>query len=98
MIAEADAVTAAADRAEYLCRRRARGQRRMTPPAANSRPLSIYIVAGEESGDALGAALAQALRRACRRRAQLSGVGGRAMAAAGIVQPVPDRRTRPSSV
>ena len=42
----------------------------MTPPAANSRPLSIYIIAAEESGDALGAALALALRRAGRRRTE----------------------------
>jgi lipid-A-disaccharide synthase len=54
-----------------------------TPPA---RPLSIYIVAGEESGDALGAALARALA-AQGGQLRLSGVGGRAMAAAGIVSP-----------
>jgi lipid-A-disaccharide synthase len=45
---------------------------------------TIYLVAAEESGDALGAALARALSR---NGAKLSGVGGRAMAAAGIASP-----------
>jgi lipid-A-disaccharide synthase len=53
-----------------------------------SRPLSIYIIAGEESGDALGAALARALREAAG-NVTLAGIGGRAMAAAGIVSPFP---------
>lgn len=48
------------------------------------RPLSIYIIAGEESGDALGAALARALGAATGGAVKLAGVGGRAMAAAGI--------------
>lgn len=47
------------------------------------RPLSIYIVATEESGDALGAALARALV-ARYGNLELFGIGGRAMAAAGI--------------
>ncbi|MGC1776527.1 MAG: lipid-A-disaccharide synthase [Xanthobacteraceae bacterium] len=59
----------------------------MTPAA--SPPLSIFIVAAEESGDALGAALAGALRKALPDGVQLSGVGGYAMAAAGIVSPFP---------
>jgi len=53
-----------------------------------SRPLSIYIVAAEESGDALGATLARALL-AQGGAVKLSGVGGRAMAAAGIASPFP---------
>jgi len=57
------------------------------PVSAPPRPLSIAIIAGEESGDALGAALAQALRRRQSGVIALSGVGGRAMAAAGIVSP-----------
>lgn len=52
------------------------------------RPLSIYLVAAEESGDALGAALANALAAGAQ-RVQLAGVGGRAMAAAEIVSPFP---------
>jgi len=54
-----------------------------------SRPLSIYIVAAEESGDALGAALARALVKHEAGAVKLSGVGGHAMAAAGIVSPFP---------
>ena len=52
------------------------------------RPLSIYFVAAEESGDALGAALARALM-ASGGALNLAGVGGRAMAAAGIASPFP---------
>jgi hypothetical protein len=51
-----------------------------------SAPLSIHIVAAEESGDALGAALARALI-ANNNAVKLSGVGGSAMAAAGIASP-----------
>lgn len=47
---------------------------------------AIAIVAGEESGDALGAALARALMK-IESSVQLSGVGGSAMAAAGISSP-----------
>ena len=59
----------------------------MTPAALP--PLSIFIVAAEASGDALGAALARALRKAQADGVQLSGVGGHAMAAAGIESPFP---------
>ena len=51
-----------------------------------SQPLTIAIVAAEESGDALGAALARALVKADS-TVRLSGVGGNAMAAAGISSP-----------
>jgi lipid-A-disaccharide synthase len=51
-----------------------------------AQPLSIFVVAAEESGDALGAALARALVTADR-SVRLSGVGGTAMAANGIVSP-----------
>jgi lipid-A-disaccharide synthase len=51
------------------------------------RPLSIYLVAGEESGDALGGALARALTARAGSEVNLAGVGGRAMAAAGIASP-----------
>jgi lipid-A-disaccharide synthase len=57
--------------------------------ALQSRPLSIYLVAAEESGDLLGAALAQALSSGANGAIELAGVGGRAMAAAGIVSPFP---------
>jgi len=52
-----------------------------------TRPLSLYIVAAEESGDALGAALGRALQARHGGALTLNGVGGRAMAAAGIISP-----------
>jgi lipid-A-disaccharide synthase len=52
-----------------------------------TRPLSLYIVATEESGDALGAALVRALKARHAGALTLNGVGGRAMAAAGIISP-----------
>ena len=51
-------------------------------------PASIYLVAGEESGDLLGAALMRALRQ-LRPGIRFEGVGGRHMAAEGIVSPFP---------
>jgi lipid-A-disaccharide synthase len=57
--------------------------------APQSRPLAIFIVAAEESGDALGAALVRALMARSGGALKLLGVGGRAMAAAGIVSPFP---------
>ena len=52
-----------------------------------TRALSIYIVAAEESGDALGAALVRALKARHGGALTFNGVGGRAMAAAGIISP-----------
>ncbi len=49
--------------------------------------ISIYIVAAEESGDALGAALVRALKARHGGALTFNGVGGRAMAAAGISSP-----------
>ena len=57
--------------------------------APQPRPPSVYIVAGEESGDALGAALARALLARAGATITLAGVGGGGMAAAGIVSPFP---------
>jgi lipid-A-disaccharide synthase len=59
------------------------------PQPAPSRPLTIAIIAGEESGDALGAALAQAIVKHAAGAVQLFGLGGRAMAAAGIASAFP---------
>jgi lipid-A-disaccharide synthase len=56
---------------------------------APPRPLSIYLVAAEESGDLLGAALSRALIAREGDALRLAGVGGRAMAAAGLVSPFP---------
>src|SRR5271157_5775648 len=56
-------------------------------PAAGACPPdapTIHLVAGEESGDRLGAALMQALSQRCNGRVRFAGVGGRAMAAAGL--------------
>jgi lipid-A-disaccharide synthase len=59
------------------------------PQPASPRPLSIYIIAAEESGDALGAALAASLITGEGGAVRLAGIGGRAMAAAGIASPFP---------
>jgi lipid-A-disaccharide synthase len=54
-----------------------------------ARALRLYIVAAEESGDALGGALARALREGAGGTLSLAGVGSHAMAAAGIISPFP---------
>jgi len=54
----------------------------------HTKPPAIYMIAAEESGDALGAALARALSDR-ERGIALAGVGGRAMASVGIVSPFP---------
>lgn len=53
------------------------------------RPITIALVAGEESGDRLGAALMQALRRRTDGAIRFTGVGGRAMAAEGLSSTLP---------
>lgn len=58
----------------------------MSPPP--TRPLRIFIVAGEHSGDALGARLMMALT-ALRPGIAFSGVGGSRMAAAGLTSLFP---------
>jgi len=58
----------------------------MTPAVrAPSKPLDVFLVAGEESGDRLGAALIRALRQRTGGEVHFAGVGGRAMAAQGVV-------------
>jgi lipid-A-disaccharide synthase len=52
--------------------------------AQQPRPLSIYLVATEESGDALGAALVRALIAKAGGALKFAGVGGRGMATTGI--------------
>jgi lipid-A-disaccharide synthase len=59
------------------------------PQPRAPRSLAIELIAAEESGDALGAALARALVEREGTALKLSGVGGRAMAAAGITSPFP---------
>lgn len=48
------------------------------------RPLSVFIVAGEESGDQLGGALMEGLVRLAPHGVQFKGVGGHRMAGAGL--------------
>lgn len=55
--------------------------------ASSQRPRSIYLVAAEESGDALGASLVRALRESEGGALAIAGVGGRAMAEVGISSP-----------
>ena len=52
------------------------------------RPLTICLVAAEESGDVLAAALIRAVRK-LRPETRFSGVGGSHMAAEGVVSPFP---------
>lgn len=49
-----------------------------------SRPLNVFIIAGEPSGDLLGGRLMTALRRLTGDRVVFHGVGGDSMAAAGL--------------
>ncbi|MGI8527713.1 MAG: lipid-A-disaccharide synthase [Pseudolabrys sp.] len=48
------------------------------------RPLNVFLVAGEESGDRLGGALMRALTAHTQGKVQYQGVGGDAMARAGL--------------
>jgi lipid-A-disaccharide synthase len=59
----------------------------MTDGAQPPRPRSLFIVAAEESGDALGAALVRALKARHGGALTFHGVGGRAMAGEGITSP-----------
>lgn len=53
---------------------------------SEDRPMTVHLVAGEESGDALGAALMRALRDRVP-GIRFGGLGGRAMAEQGIASP-----------
>jgi len=50
---------------------------------AADRPLEVFLIATEESGDQLGGALMGALRQRCGAGIRFTGIGGRDMAAAG---------------
>jgi lipid-A-disaccharide synthase len=52
-----------------------------------NRPVSIYVVAAERSGDLLGASLIQALREQAGAETKFAGIGGAAMAGEGISSP-----------
>jgi lipid-A-disaccharide synthase len=53
------------------------------------RPLKVFLIAGEESGDALGAGLMQALNEATGSRVHFSGVGGTRMGRCGLTSLFP---------
>jgi lipid-A-disaccharide synthase len=54
-----------------------------------ARPLHVFLVAGEESGDRLGAALIAALRERTQGQVRVSGIGGAHMAREGVTSPFP---------
>jgi lipid-A-disaccharide synthase len=56
---------------------------------AQGRDLCLFMVAGEHSGDALGGKLMEALNTGRRGRIRYLGVGGKAMAAHGLVSQFP---------
>lgn len=62
---------------------------RETRRSAHGRDLSIFIVAGEHSGDALGAKLMTALNQRRRGRIRYLGVGGEGMARHGLTSQFP---------
>jgi lipid-A-disaccharide synthase len=62
---------------------------RQTSTTAPSSSLTLFLVAGEESGDQLGAALMRALRKCTDKELHFSGVGGREMAKEGIASLYP---------
>ena len=57
--------------------------------SARDKELSIVLVAAEESGDQLGAPLMRTLKQRTGGRVRFAGVGGREMAAEGLVSPFP---------
>src|SRR5579864_7404170 len=57
--------------------------------AAADAAVSIFIIAGEPSGDVLGGALIRALRQRTADRLRLAGIGGECMAAEGLASLVP---------
>jgi lipid-A-disaccharide synthase len=68
----------------------------LTPVALNERSISaqgqdlcLFLIAGEHSGDNLGGKLMEALNKDRRGRIRYLGVGGRAMAAQGLVSQFP---------
>lgn len=58
-------------------------------PAESQAPLKVFLVAGEESGDALGAKLMQALKQQYASEIRFAGVGGERMAREGLVSLFP---------
>jgi len=67
----------------------ARGPVRERSVSAQGQDLCVFLVAGEHSGDSLGGKLMEALNKHRRGRIRYLGVGGRAMAAQGLVSQFP---------
>jgi lipid-A-disaccharide synthase len=63
--------------------------RQRPEPGHSGRPVSVFLVAGEHSGDALGGKLMAALRDALGGRVRFAGVGGEQMAAEGLASLFP---------
>jgi lipid-A-disaccharide synthase len=59
------------------------------PAAGRDKPLRVFLVVGEESGDHLGAGLMQALKQQCGGHVTFAGVGGQEMAREGLVSLFP---------
>jgi lipid-A-disaccharide synthase len=57
--------------------------------SASTRPLRVFLVACEESGDRLGGALMQAIARAAGRPVEFAGIGGRHMVEQGLASLFP---------
>jgi lipid-A-disaccharide synthase len=66
-----------------------RGPVRERSVSAQGQDLRLFLVAGEHSGDNLGGKLMEALNKDRRGRIRYLGVGGRAMAAQGLVSQFP---------
>ena len=62
---------------------------RHEPERPDGRPLRLFLVAGEHSGDALGGKLIEALKRAHKGPMELAGVGGDLMEAEGLTSLFP---------
>lgn len=61
----------------------------MTPPGAATRPVRLFMIAGEPSGDALGGRLLAALKRQSGGALEVAGIGGPAMAGQGLTSLFP---------
>ena len=61
----------------------------MSGKAHTPRPVRVFLVAGEASGDELAAALTEPLREQFGGAVEFAGIGGPAMAARGIESPIP---------
>ena len=61
----------------------------VSPTRSLAKPLHVFLIAAEESGDRLGAALMRALKERTAATIQFSGLGGRGMAGEGLASLFP---------